>query len=150
MKILKLISVILVIIMVLFLGGAILLPSRQYYAVDTIVKNDPVAIFTKLSNQTILRRITPDLSYDGSQTIQIINMNKFDRIQYHIFSTTFQSPMDAGFEIMEVDEGTLVTWYMEKDSLSFPLERWEAYITTITNKNEILKSLERLETEISK
>lgn len=145
MKIIKLIFGILLIVGILFFGGAILLPSQQYYATTVSLETDPVAIYNKINEVSALKIVSPYPLKKSEDSIVITSTERYKSVQYEYISTNDVKSYKSGFNIEEEDRGTKLTWFYVKDSLEFPLNRWRGFFEARVVEEKMENNLQHLE-----
>lgn len=152
MKIIKLSLTIIVVLIILGLGGAWLLPSNQYYSRQKEINMDRVAVFEKLKNPEYFNM--PSFFVPGndtaSVTIQVDTLIPYSTLRYKMRISDNDKLLKTGFNLDETESGTKITWFIESDSLSFPIERWVGFYFISIKKGSINSGIEELSKEISK
>lgn len=145
MKIFKITLVIVLLFSVIFLGGAFLLPDKQYFTETRTIKTDPVAVFSKIENPAILENIGNEIMPGQILDIEIKGKKKFSEINYIIFSNKMQDPVTAGFVLKEEEDGTKITGYIRIDSLQYPVERWKGFFIPFLYRKNFIEIIDKLE-----
>ncbi|MFW5820039.1 MAG: hypothetical protein ACOCWA_02020 [Bacteroidota bacterium] len=149
MRIIKILLVSILLILVIFLGGAFLLPDKQYFTETRIINTDPVAVYTNLKDTARLEGILNEVLSGHSVNIVLAEQNEFTEILYTVFVDEKKESMDAGFILNEEDNGTEITAYIRIDSLKYPIERWKGFFIPIIYKKPVIKILNKLESVIT-
>jgi len=150
MKIIKISLAILFLLLILFFGGAIILPSQQQYATILNIKSDPVAVYSKLSQLSLLKFVSPYELSDSEDSIIITLDEKYESIHYSYLSSNQLKSYKGGFNFEKENQGTKITWFFIKDSLSFPLNRWRGFFEARILEEKIQHQLKDLEEIIYK
>jgi hypothetical protein len=150
MKILKISFSILFLLAILFFGGAIILPPQQEYVTILNLKSDPVAVYSKLSQLSLLKMVSPYELSESEDSIIITRDEEYKSIHYSYLSSNQHKSYKGGFNIEKENQGTKVTWFFMKDSLSFPLNRWRGFFEAKILEEKIQHQLKDLEEIIYK
>jgi len=152
MKIIKLSLTISLVLIIIGLGGAWLLPSKQYYSRQKEVRMDKVAVFEKLKNPDYFD--IPSFFVPGKDTASVFLMVDtlipYSSLKYKMKISDNDKLLITGFNLDETENGTKITWFIESDSLSFPIERWTGFYFISMKKGSINAGIEELSKEISK
>ncbi len=145
MKVFRIILVILLLFSIIFLGGAFLLPDKQYFTETRIIKTDPVAVFSIIEDTTILESIAKEVFSNQQVHIEIQEKIEYSEISYLIIFDTMRDSLNAGFVLNEDNEGTELTAYLRIDSLQYPFERWKGYLIPFIHRKNFMDIIDKLE-----
>lgn len=126
------------------------LPSQQYYAATITIKSDPVAVYSKLNQPPLLELLHPNEIIAKDDSIKITFSEEFSTIHYNYISSNPTKSFIGGFNLEKEDQGTKVTWFFMKDSLSFPLNRWKGFFGARILEEKMKDQIDNLEDFISK
>lgn len=145
MNIFRIILVIILLFSIIFLGGAFLLPDKQYFTETRIIKTDPVAVFSIIENPEILATIGEEIFSKQQLDIEIEEKIEYTEIRYLINSDKISDPLNAGFVLNEDNEGTELTAYIGIDSLQYPLGRWKGFFIPFIHRKNFTEIIDKLE-----
>jgi len=148
-RIFKILFVIGLLISVIYLGGAYLLPDNQYYERSFVLKTDPVAVYSKLKDPVMIRKISPGVFSSKHFSFHIDSLREFGTI-YYCIKESQEEIINAGFLIEGQKNGTNLTWFMRLDSLGYPYERWKGFFTVVLKKESFINSDHKIINEIMK
>ncbi|MBE0655352.1 MAG: hypothetical protein IH594_16240 [Bacteroidales bacterium] len=131
------------------MGGACLLPEKQYFTEIAKIPADRVAAYSKLKEAGDLR-IFSDEKAENTIELSVSDTILYDEIHYEIQMEGKPRPLKAGYYIHENNEGTELLWYLELDSLRYPHQRWEGFLAPFIYRNKIRQVFVKLEKDISK
>lgn len=150
MKIIKLSLVILLVLAVLFFGGAWLLPQNQSFFTGFSVKTDPVAIFSELSELNLIESLHTGKDRVYTDSIHIISTEKFKSVRYKVYNQGFIPEYRGGFNIEKEDESSRIIWFYSIDSLSYPVDRWKGLFESVVLKRKYNERTSTLKESILK
>jgi hypothetical protein len=146
---LKIFSVILALLSVIYYGGAFLLPSQQYINEKTEVTADPVAVYSKLKNVASLNAAL-NKAFGKNLLLSVKDTSLFKEIHYEVLDIRKEKPIYSGYYLQENNDGTGLLWYLKLDSLDYPNGRWEGFLTTFLYREKIRQGFVQVEETVSK
>lgn len=153
---------------------ALFLPSQVSHKENLIIDADPVAIFNGINNIKKWKEWSPwfdgdpeiQITYSGPEkgkhasmkwngpvsgtgSLTITESIPFKKIEYEL-SFYDQELARGKFIIQPQQKGTRVEWYIELDSLEYPVGRWTGLLLPLTVQDDFRKGLKNMETFLLK
>jgi hypothetical protein len=124
------------------------LPGKQSFFKGISIQTDPVAVFSKLSEVSLIESVYDGDNYRMDDSISIISAEKYKSVEYKVHSKGMIPIYRGGFEIQKGDETTRVIWYYRLDSLSYPVDRWKGLYESVLLKRMYNQNTQQLKNRI--
>ncbi|MFW5645070.1 MAG: hypothetical protein ACOCZL_04085 [Bacteroidota bacterium] len=141
----RIVLVIILLVSIIFLGGAFLLPDKQFFTETRIIKTDPVAVFSVLEEPSFLETLVGEFISASQLEIEIEEKIAYAEISYIVSLESMRNPILAGFALNEKNEGTEFIAYIRIDSLQYPFERWKGFFIPFIHRKDFIKIIDKLE-----